>query len=151
MPLRKLLCVDDDPLFRHLYRTLFGSLGYEVTVAADGEQALAELRKRQFDAVLTDFRMPGMNGHQLALRLKQARPDLPVMLLSGLKELPAEVRDAADVCLEKGTPVYQLAERLEELLAARAALHKPFAAVHLLPIGSILATVALAAYLLPRK
>jgi hypothetical protein len=52
--------------------------------------------------------------------------------------------------MEKGTPVYQLAEKVENLLAARA--HpKPFSPVHLLPLGSILAFIAIAAYLLPRK
>jgi len=151
MPPRKLLCVDDDPLFRHLYTTLFGSLGYEVTVAANGEQALAELRSRRVDAVLTDLRMPGMDGHQLALRLKQTHPQLPVILLSGLKQLPSAVLGSADVCIDKGTPVYQLAEKIEDLLASRAAHPEPFSAVRLFPLGSILASIAIAAYLLPRR
>ena len=151
MPLRKLLCVDDDPLFRHLYKTLFGSLGYDVALAANGEQALAELRSRRVDAVLTDFRMPGMDGHELTLRIKQIHPQLPVILLSGLQALPGEVCESADACMEKGTPVYQLAEKLEDLLAARTPHPKAFSAVRLLPLGSILASIAIAAYLVPRK
>ena len=116
---RKLLCVDDDPLFRQLYKTLFGNLGYEVMVASDGQQALDMLRANRVDALLTDYKMPGMNGHDLSVRVKQSHPELLIVILSGMRELPASAWQAADLCMEKGAPIYQLAEKLEEVLSAR--------------------------------
>jgi CheY-like chemotaxis protein len=148
MKSRKLLCVDDDPLFRQLYKTLFGNLGYEVTVASSGQQALEMLRSSRVDALLTDFQMPGMNGHDLSLRVKQSHPGLLVVLLSGMRELPASARQAVDLCMEKGSPIYQLAEKLEEVLAARQV--QALRPGRLISLGSALASIVLGAFVLPR-
>jgi CheY-like chemotaxis protein len=148
MKSRKLLCVDDDPLFRQLYKTLFGNLGYDVMVASGGQQALDLLRSSRVDALLTDFKMPGMNGHDLSLRVKQSHPELLVVLLSGMRELPAPARQAADLCMEKGAPIYQLAEKLEEILATREV--RAIGPSRFLPLGSALASLLLGAFVLPR-
>lgn len=61
------------------------SSGYEVTVCANADEALAVFwaRPQEIDAVLTDLRMPGMSGGELARRLLAQRPDLPVAVMSG--------------------------------------------------------------------
>src|SRR5690242_2505650 len=80
---RRLLCVDDDSSFQRLYQNLLHSYGYEVTIAANGRQALKLFLTRKIDAVLTDLEMPGMTGAELAVRLKRLRPGLPVLLVTG--------------------------------------------------------------------
>src|SRR5579883_3345230 len=89
---RRLLCVDDDRDFRQFYKNLLASHGFEVTVAASGSQALKLFLSRQVDAVVTDLEMPGMNGVELASRLKKLRPGLPVLLVSGTKSLEEKPR-----------------------------------------------------------
>jgi EAL domain-containing protein (putative c-di-GMP-specific phosphodiesterase class I)/AmiR/NasT family two-component response regulator len=77
-----ILIVEDHP-FQHLYlHNLFNELGvFDLEFAKDGEEALVRLQKRQFDLVLTDLLMPGMDGVQFIQRLaaQQARPALAIM------------------------------------------------------------------------
>jgi DNA-binding NtrC family response regulator len=71
--------------------------GYETLQAADGEEAL-RVAMRHLDALellLTDDRMPGMNGNELARVLRSIRPDLKVIVMSGSGDIVAPVSDAA--------------------------------------------------------
>jgi DNA-binding NtrC family response regulator len=79
---RRLLIVDDEA---HLLLTLIANLeleGFEVVGAANGVEALALLKKQPFDLVLSDIRMPGMNGIELFNRVKLAHPTIPVVLMT---------------------------------------------------------------------
>lgn len=84
----RILVVEDDPMVReHVARQLRG-LGYEVTVASDGPQALERLECGEtFDLLFTDVVMPGgLNGRELALAARRIRPDLKVLFTSGYTE-----------------------------------------------------------------
>jgi two-component system, NtrC family, response regulator AtoC len=61
-PEKHLLIIDDEENMRHMLTALVSRHGYEVETAGDGEEALALVRKRQFDFILCDIRMPGMDG-----------------------------------------------------------------------------------------
>ena len=92
----KLLVIDDHPLVRRgLVSLLDGAMpGTAVFEAADAETALALLsRHADLDAVLLDLFMPGMGGLAALSELAQARPDLPVVVLSS-SERPEDVRTA---------------------------------------------------------
>ncbi len=65
-------------------------LGHQVVAVAAAEQAIAQLKDMQFDAVLTDVRLPGMSGIQLARELFKAYPNLPVIITSGYEALQVE-------------------------------------------------------------
>ena len=54
--------------------------------AGDGREALELLARRKFDLVVTDIRMPGMDGYAMLKRLKRDYPDLPVVAISGVEE-----------------------------------------------------------------
>jgi CheY-like chemotaxis protein len=149
MAKRTLLCVDDDSTFRTLYKNLLGSHGYEVTVAANGRQALKLFLSRKIDAVLTDFEMPEMTGAELAARLKRLRPELPVVLVSGTKSVVEQPPEAVDASVAKGAPVSKLVDQLESLLAQRSG-PSPLRPARLIPLGSILASIALGVYVVPR-
>jgi CheY-like chemotaxis protein len=56
--------------------------GYETDSATSGPEALEKVRSRRFDSVLTDIKMPEMNGVDLHRLIKQAQPDLPVVLMT---------------------------------------------------------------------
>ena len=147
---RRLLCVDDDSRFRQFYKNLLGSYGYEVTVAANGRQALKLFLSRKVDAVLTDFEMPGMTGAELAARLKRIRPELPVLLLSGSKIAQDTAAKAVDAAVIKGSSVTKLVDQIECLLAKHQSRPAQLNVRRFAPLGSVLASIALMVYALPR-
>jgi len=66
-------------------------LGHSVTEAQSGAQALKLLETDSpFDIVVTDYAMPGMNGFELAQRIKGSNPRLPIVLATGYAELPTD-------------------------------------------------------------
>ena len=87
---KRVLIVDDDHHARFLLEALLDHAGYAVIPACDGRAALTELHKRPFDAVITDYRMPFMNGMQLLRRIHIHYPQIPVILASGSLPAPDE-------------------------------------------------------------
>ena len=147
---RRLLCVDDDSGFRQFYETLLGSYGYDVTLASSGAQALKLFLSRKIDAVVTDFEMPGMTGGELATRLKRLRPDLPVLLVSGSKAILQAPPKIVDASVAKGVPVTKLLDQVETILAKRYSRPPSLRPARFIPLGSMLASIAFGAYMIPR-
>jgi len=81
----RILVVEDEAALRVLLNTTLTAWGYRVTLAADAEQALAAFTEMagQVDLVLSDVIMPGINGKVLAEQLRNIRPDLKVLFMSG--------------------------------------------------------------------
>ncbi len=78
------LVVEDDPLVRTMARRSLAEAGFDVLEAANGREALALIMKHEeVDAVLTDLAMPELGGQELARRLAELRPALPVIFMSG--------------------------------------------------------------------
>lgn len=93
----RVLVAENDPSLRSIVATLLEGEGYETFQAADGEDALrlAMQHLHSLDLLLTDDRMPGMNGHELTRVLKSIRPDLKVIVMSGSVDIAAAEPDAA--------------------------------------------------------
>lgn len=85
-----ILCVDDEDIPRTLRKLVLQKQGYEVVAVSSGKEALAILATRPFDLVLTDQLMPGMLGTDLTRQVKLTRPSMPVVIISGVNELPAD-------------------------------------------------------------
>ncbi len=117
-----ILFVDDEAMLTEMGKTLLERLGYQVTACNGGEQAL-ELFAQQpqaFDLVITDQTMPGMTGIELAQRLLQIRPDLPVILCTGYNAQVSEAQALAmgiRAYVEKPFNSTQLAGLLHSILA----------------------------------
>jgi PAS domain S-box-containing protein len=87
------LYVDDEPTLTETGRRRLVALGYTVTAATDPIRALEMVRgvPARFDLVITDYSMPRMNGVELARMLHAARPDLPIVVLTGfLEDFPSD-------------------------------------------------------------
>lgn len=80
----RILVVDDDPYLLDLLTETLKTIGYEACGASDAAQALELLQKTAVQLVITDIKMPGMNGLELAKRIRQEYPHLPVIFISGV-------------------------------------------------------------------
>ncbi|MCP4644216.1 MAG: PAS domain S-box protein [bacterium] len=115
------LLVDDDEWFLDMTKTGLELLGYSVEAFAAGADALSAFRATpdRFDVVLTDEVMPGMKGTAVAAEMTRVRPEIPIILLSGLTEAvdrsKAQAVGVRDVIVKPVTPL-ALAETLEHVL-----------------------------------
>ena len=87
-----ILVVDDEPAITGMIRRMLEGLNYAVTVRTESREALETVRRTpdRFDLLITDMTMPGMRGDQLVRRVREIRPDLPAILVSGFSELLTE-------------------------------------------------------------
>ncbi len=90
-PARTLLVVDDDGAMRQMLASLFREQGYAVEEASSADQALERAAEVEFDAVLSDVRMPGRSGIQLVGDLRKLRPETPVVLMTAFGSIDAAV------------------------------------------------------------
>lgn len=88
IPAARILLVDDEMSSAEVLALVLASEGYEVTVAADGHQAISRLMEAEPDVLITDFMMPGMNGADLVhtVRKMERFAHLPIMMMSGAPE-----------------------------------------------------------------
>src|SRR5580704_3670365 len=83
LPERKqVLIVDDEPNLRKILSHQLSRDGYDVLTAEDGEQGLALLREHHIDLVITDLKMPKVDGMTLLKKALEEEPDLPVILIT---------------------------------------------------------------------
>jgi DNA-binding NtrC family response regulator len=81
-PIPALLLIDDDPGTARLLEEVFHEDGYEVAIAASGSQGLLLAEGRKFDAVLCDVLLPDIDGVEVLRRLRDRRPDTPVVIMT---------------------------------------------------------------------
>jgi CheY-like chemotaxis protein len=79
-PQKRILIVEDDEMLRSLMSSMITMMGFDVTSAESGDEALNQFEKMPFDLVLTDLNMPGMDGWRLARHIKSLSPGTPVVL-----------------------------------------------------------------------
>ena len=85
-----ILCVDDEDIPRMLRKLILQKKSYKVDTAASGKEALTRLEAGGIDLVLSDQMMPGMTGTELTRAVKALQPTLPVILISGVNEIPPD-------------------------------------------------------------
>lgn len=95
-----ILCVDDETNGLLIRKAILKLKGYRVITARNCPEALYVFNATPVDLVISDHFLSGETGCELARRLKEINPDIPVMLLSGATEMPAEAA-CADVFLSK--------------------------------------------------
>lgn len=79
----RILVAEDEKAVREFVCRALDQEGHTVTSVEDGLQALSQLAIKEFDLLLTDIVMPGMDGIALALKVARDQPDLPILLMSG--------------------------------------------------------------------
>jgi len=119
MPRRKVLVVDDEKNQREIYTLILEADGYEVTTAQSGEHALKLARDTDFDLVLTDYKMTGMDGLTLLGELLKLDPSLIVVMMTAhgsVDSVKEALRGGAFDYLEKPIDRSQLLKIVESAL-----------------------------------
>src|SRR5271168_3537880 len=110
------LCVDDERIGLEVRKILLERSGYRVLTASDGPAGLEIFSAEPVEAVVLDYSMPGMHGGEVAARMRQAKPQVPILLLSAYIGLSAEVTSVVDLYMTKGEGAPVLLEKLSSLL-----------------------------------
>ncbi len=117
---KTVLCADDEINELTARRMVLESSGFKVVVARNGKDALDVFRTSTIDAVVLDYFMPGMTGLSVAREMKDLRPEVPIIVLSGFASLPGETIGVVDAWLQK-RDVEVLLRELERLIQLKAA------------------------------
>ena len=110
-----ILCVDDEEIPLMLRRMVLEKAGYDVVTAHSAAEALVIVASRHVDLVLSDYLMPSLSGTELSRQIKVNRPSLPVILFSGVNEVPADAA-YADLFLSKVVGPVDLCEKIAMVL-----------------------------------
>jgi CheY-like chemotaxis protein len=115
---RLILCVDDEELPLTLRKLVLEMHGYKVITAHSAVEAMQVINSRPVDLVLTDQMMPGGTGTELARSVKEVLPELPVVLISGINEIPFDAK-YADLFISKVEGPAALCAKISAILSVR--------------------------------
>jgi CheY-like chemotaxis protein len=111
-----ILCVDDEPVGLQVRKILLERSGYRVLTALGGSEGLEIFATEPVEAVVLDYSMPGMHGGEVAARMRQTKPEIPILLLSAYIGLSTEVISLVDLYMTKGEGAPVLLNKLGSLL-----------------------------------
>ena len=101
-PARKtILCIDDDDGMLRYQKALFERRGYKVFTAASARQGLRIAAVCEVAAMIVDYHMPEMNGHEVATEIKRLRPHTPIIMLSSDEEIAEHALKVVDAFVSK--------------------------------------------------
>jgi CheY-like chemotaxis protein len=127
-PCGRILLVDDNSLGLAARRSVLQELGHRVMICGTAAEALELLGKHPFDVVVTDYKMPKMNGVEFIARLRKLHPAISVILISGFADTLGldETSTGADIVLQKSSnEVAQLIRAVNRLLRKQHTPKKP--------------------------
>lgn len=106
------LCVDDEKVGLQVRKILLERSGYTVLTAPDGPSGLDLFATHPVEAVVLDYSMPGMHGGEVAARMRERKPDVPILLLSAYLGLPSEITKLVNIYMTKGEGAPALLDKL---------------------------------------
>jgi CheY-like chemotaxis protein len=115
----RILVVDDEELMRYLVVSYLSKLGHSCLTAVDGADALDKIKKNRIDAVITDIRLPKIDGMTLTQEISRQYPGLPIMVMTAFDEEYSEgtaVSVGAREFLKKPFTLDEFAVRLNKMI-----------------------------------
>jgi CheY-like chemotaxis protein len=118
---KTILIIEDDLDVLSAFVKHFKHLGYEVAIATDGMEGLKKIDAGGYDLVITDIVMPFVSGVGVVTTLKEKRPDIPVIAITGFGKEPeaAAMEKKADLVLSKPVRMSDLKNYVADFLKAR--------------------------------
>lgn len=114
-----ILCIDDAEVALRVRKILLGSEGYNVLTAASGEEGLGLFKHHPIELVISDHFLSGKSGTEIAIEMKELKPQVPILIVSGALEKP-EGLGFADGFLAKGGAPEILLDTVARLLARKS-------------------------------
>jgi CheY-like chemotaxis protein len=118
MSLGTVLVAEDDSLIRTVFADIVRNEGFELVEADDGERALQIVNARKIDMIITDMKMPVMDGFDLLVAVKKAHPEIPVTVITGFNSEYREeeaLKAGADAYITKPFKVADVAQTLQKM------------------------------------
>jgi DNA-binding response OmpR family regulator len=118
----RILIIEDDQEMRSLLEDFLKDEGYEADSAHDGLEALAKLAQESFDLLITDIRMPGLNGLDILSAVKKFQFEMPVIVITafgGEEVFRRSIARGADGYLEKPIRFHKLRNLIQELVSPK--------------------------------
>ena len=116
---KSILIVDDEEIIREfLYEVL--NENFEISIACDGQEAIEKLKKRKFDLIITDLKMPRVSGEEVVKYARQSDPDSKVIVISGYSSLytvSQSVNSGACAFLSKPFSIKELVQTVNSCTA----------------------------------
>ena len=120
--------MDDNVSGSTARKTVLEELGHKIHVASSGADALEQFSQHKYDLVVTDYKMPRMDGLDLILRLRKQQPDIRIVLVSGFVDTLGlnEATTGADAVIQKSAnEVTHLVRAVNRLLRRKASKKPP--------------------------
>ncbi len=118
MTLGTVLVAEDDSLIRAVFADIVRNEGFDLVEVDDGERALQVVNSRQIDMIVTDMKMPVMDGFDLLVAVKKAHPEIPITVITGFNSEYRETEAlaaGADAYITKPFKVSDVAETLRAM------------------------------------
>jgi DNA-binding NtrC family response regulator len=116
----RILVADDEEALRTVLSSELVSAGYDVSTAADGEEAMAQTQQKKFDLILLDIKMPKADGFEVLKFVKKNHPDVRVIMLTGFADLKNAIeskKHGAEDFVSKPYDLVDLLTTIERVLS----------------------------------
>ena len=114
---KRLLIVEDEKSLCLLYKEELTKEGYKVTAVTDADSALDQIKKKAFDLIITDIRMPAKNGIELITLIMALRKDIPIIINTAYQSYKHDFMTwAADAYIVKSASLDELKAKIKELI-----------------------------------
>jgi CheY-like chemotaxis protein len=116
MRMLTILCIDDEALGLQVRRAVLERAGFQVLTATNGKTGISLFKENRIDAVLLDYLMPEMDGGEVAITIRNLKPEVPILLHSACVDLPHQVLNLVNATLAKGDGAETLIHRLHQVI-----------------------------------
>lgn len=119
-----ILCVDDNQVAVSGWSLYLQQHGYSVVSAFAADEGLQLFATQPISAVILDYDMPELDGTAVSTLMKRMKPEVPIILFTGVSELPTEVLAKVDGFMVKGKPPKEMLQALDRVLGIPASPEK---------------------------
>ncbi len=119
MGVKRILIVDDEEEMRTLLFKSFTFFGYEVETVENGIEAIKRIAVKTYDLIITDYRMPKMDGLELIQRIQMIIPSIPVLVVTSDGPECELLKSGALACIKKPFSIFELQKISQNILDGR--------------------------------